>query len=155
MGKAKNDTTISINGGPEVPIDLAMAAVNHIKGRRKDEAVPFGVDKIEQGALARLMFHDGNRDKMLEYADNSLRNMLYSKFQQAFDQLEKGVHEGGGSGEIALSFKMLMSFRGGAFYLEDMAAEWTRKVGSKDKDFDTVKFDPNQPDLPGMEGGDK
>jgi hypothetical protein len=159
----KADTTISINGGPEVPIDLAMKAVDHIKGQRKGEAVPFTASEAftqklqqeEKKISDALLFQPGNREVVLKHAENALTNMLYSKFAAAWEALKQEAKEQGGVANVQMQFKFNLASKFGRFAIDELAVKWIRKVGEEDKDFDAIVYDPAQPELPGLNGGDK
>jgi len=144
---SKTDTTISINGGPEVPIDLALAAVNHIKGKRQ-EAAPFGVEKVDDIAKH---FTDEAREVLVERAGQAAVNMIYSKFLEVYRQLGNDADENDGLGSVDLTLKMRFEFASGVFSIDGLGIKWTRKIGAEDKDFDRIEYNPNQPTLPGVE----
>jgi hypothetical protein len=96
--------------------------------------------------------------KMATAAGEAMANAAHAavagRAGSVLEQLEIDAAENDGIGEVDVAVKFKAYAPGdGSVEITGLGIRWTRKVAKEDKDFEDIRIDPRQLDLPGLDGG--
>lgn len=97
-------------------------------------------------------------EKLLVASAEAMANAAHSAVAgracSILEQLEIDASENDGIGEVDCAVKFKAYAPGdGSVEITGLSIRWSRKVAKEDKDFNDIRIDPKQLELPGMEGG--